>query len=135
MARFTPRAIIAMIAVTLGAFSGVAPAQADPIEMAAQNYDKVSRDGWHLHITIDHEVINSVPNLAGAANSREGFVTASATATATGGSTRSPTACSSSDTSWAASPTYPPACSSAEPRASRHCLGSASGVGYRGLRA
>lgn len=75
-----------MIGVILGAFISVAPAQADPIDMAPQSYDKVSRDGWHLNIHIDHEVINSVPNLAAAANSREGFVTASATATATGGS-------------------------------------------------
>jgi len=86
VARFTPAGAIAMIAVILGAFSGVAPAQANPIDMGPQVYDKVSRDGWHLNIRIDHEVINSVPNLAAAANSREGFVTASATATATGGS-------------------------------------------------
>jgi len=86
VARFTPVGAIASIAVILGAFSGVAPAQADPSEMAPQSYDKVSRDGWHLNIHIDHEVINSVPNLAAAVNSREGFVTASATATATGGS-------------------------------------------------
>nr|WP_234884259.1 hypothetical protein [Mycolicibacterium aubagnense] len=40
------------------------PAYADPAEMAPQVYDKVSRDGWHLQIKIDHESINSVPNLA-----------------------------------------------------------------------
>ena len=51
-----------------------------------QVYDKVTRDGWHLQIRIDHESINSVPNLAAAVNSREGFVTASGTASATGGS-------------------------------------------------
>ncbi|GAC1410902.1 MAG: MspA family porin [Mycobacterium sp.] len=86
VARFIPAGVITMIAVTLGALGISAPAQADPIDMAPQSYDKVSRDGWHLNIRIDHEVINSVPNLAAAANSREGFVTASATATATGGS-------------------------------------------------
>ncbi|WP_243747890.1 MspA family porin [Mycolicibacterium sp. CBMA 226] len=62
------------------------PAHADPAPMAPQVYDKVSRDGWHLQIKIDHESINSVPNLAAAVNSREGFVTASGTATASGGS-------------------------------------------------
>ncbi|MEH3141875.1 MAG: MspA family porin [Mycobacterium kyogaense] len=54
--------------------------------MRPQSYDKVSRDGWHLTIRIDNEVVNSVPNLANANDSREGFVTASATATAVGGS-------------------------------------------------
>ncbi|MUL67576.1 MspA family protein [Mycobacterium sp. CBMA 234] len=62
------------------------PAHAAPVAMAPQVYDKVTRDGWHLQIKIDQESINSVPNLAAATNSREGFVTASATATATGGS-------------------------------------------------
>ncbi|MCV7080765.1 MspA family porin, partial [Mycolicibacterium insubricum] len=61
------------------------PANADPVPMAAQIYDKVSRDGWHMQIRIDNETINSVPNLAEASNSREGFVTASGTATVSGG--------------------------------------------------
>ncbi len=61
------------------------PAHADPVPMAAQIYDKVSRDGWHMQIRIDNETINSVPNLAEASNSREGFVTASGTATVSGG--------------------------------------------------
>lgn len=65
---------------------GAPAARADIVDMAPQVYDKVSRDGWHLQIKIDHESINSVPNLAAAVNSREGFVTASGTATATGGS-------------------------------------------------
>ncbi len=77
-------------AMTLAVFCTIAgvmagPAHADPTAMAPQNYDKVSRDGWHLHIKIENESINSVPNLAAAVNSREGFVTASGTATATGG--------------------------------------------------
>ncbi|MUL46333.1 MspA family porin [Mycobacterium sp. CBMA293] len=54
--------------------------------MAPQVYDKVTADGWHLDIRIHDETVNSVPNLAAAANSREAFVTATATATATGGS-------------------------------------------------
>ncbi|MUL50161.1 MspA family porin [Mycobacterium sp. CBMA293] len=54
--------------------------------MAPQVYDRVTPDGWHLNIQIKDETINSVPNLAAASNSREGFVTATATASATGGS-------------------------------------------------
>ncbi|MFN8073245.1 MAG: MspA family porin [Mycobacterium sp.] len=62
------------------------PASAEPESMPPQIFDKDTRDGWHLQIRIDNELINSVPNLAAAANSREGFVTASGTATASGGS-------------------------------------------------
>ena len=61
-------------------------AHAEPVSMRPQSYDKTSRDGWHLNIRIENEVVNSVPNLANANDSREGFVTASATATAVGGS-------------------------------------------------
>ncbi|HEV7422082.1 MAG TPA: MspA family porin [Mycobacterium sp.] len=63
-----------------------APAQAEPADMATQQYSKATRDGWNLTLSIDSERVNSVPNLAAALNSREGFVTLSATATATGGS-------------------------------------------------
>jgi MspA protein len=74
-----------MLALSLSSHT-VATAHAEPVSMASQVYEKVSRDGWHLNIKIENELVNSVPNLAAAANSREGFVTASATATATGGS-------------------------------------------------
>ncbi|MCH9731892.1 MAG: MspA family porin [Actinomycetia bacterium] len=53
--------------------------------MAAKSYDKLTRDGWNLNIKLEREFVNSVPNLAKAKDSREGFVTISATATATGG--------------------------------------------------
>src|SRR6476646_408704 len=71
--------------VLLAALAG-ATAQAEPVDMANQQYAKTTRDGWHLTLSIDNERVNSVPNLAAALNSREGFVTLSATATATGGS-------------------------------------------------
>ena len=71
--------------VLLAALAG-APAQAEPVDLANQQYSKTTRDGWHLTLSIDNERVNSVPNLAAAVNSREGFVTLSATATATGGS-------------------------------------------------
>ncbi|MEE9243250.1 MAG: MspA family porin [Mycobacterium sp.] len=58
---------------------------AEPVSMAAKSYDKLTRDGWQLNIKLEREFVNSVPNLANARESREGFVTLSATATATGG--------------------------------------------------
>ncbi len=67
------------------AVTATAPASAEPVPMRPLNYDKVSRDGWQLNIRVENEVVNSIPNLANAQNSREGFVTASATATAVGG--------------------------------------------------
>ena len=72
--------------LTLVAVLGASPSQAEPVDMANQQYSKTTRDGWHLTLSIDNERVNSVPNLAAALNSREGFATLSATATATGGS-------------------------------------------------
>jgi hypothetical protein len=80
--RTPPLAVVLTAAL---AIAGAVPAHAEPVAMAAKTYDKVSRDGWQLNIRLDREVVNSVPNLANAANSREGFVTVSATATAVGG--------------------------------------------------
>jgi hypothetical protein len=62
-----------------------APAAADAVDMAPKYLSKQTRDGWNLSISIEAERINSVPNLAGATTSREGFVTLSATAMAEGG--------------------------------------------------
>nr|WP_234884453.1 hypothetical protein [Mycolicibacterium aubagnense] len=55
---------VAAAAVCMVGLMEATPAHADPAVMAPQVYDKVSRDGWHLQIKIDHESINSVPNLA-----------------------------------------------------------------------
>src|ERR1700694_5928561 len=75
----------ALLMVLLAELAGT-PAQAEPVDMANQQYSKTTRDGCHLTLSIDNERVNSIPNLAAALNSREGFVTLSATATATGGS-------------------------------------------------
>jgi MspA len=83
--RWRTRIGTAAVAVLVCAAFVVWPSEAEPVSMRSQTYDKVSRDGWHLNIRIDSEVVNSVPNLANATDSREGFVTASATATAAGG--------------------------------------------------
>ena len=72
----------ALLMVLLAELAGT-PAQAEPVDMANQQYSKTTRDGWHLTLSIDNERVNSIPNLAAALNSREGFVTLSATATAT----------------------------------------------------
>lgn len=71
--------------VALMAAAGVAPAGAEPVPMRPLSADKTSRDGWQLNIRVENEIVNSIPNLANARDSREGFVTASATATAVGG--------------------------------------------------
>jgi hypothetical protein len=75
----------AAVSAILSPFCMAPVVHADPVEMRPQTYDKVSRDGWSLNIRLDHEVVNSVPNLAAAANSREAFVTVSGTATGVGG--------------------------------------------------
>jgi hypothetical protein len=75
----------ALLLVLVAVLEG-APAWAEPVDLATQQYSKTTRDGWQLTLSIDNERVNSVPNLAAALNSREGFVTLSATATATGGS-------------------------------------------------
>jgi hypothetical protein len=75
------------VVVALGLITSIPPAHAEPVNMAPQHYSKATRDGWNLNIAIEGERINSVPNLAAAANSREAFVTLSATATATAGTT------------------------------------------------
>ena len=86
---FKSKPVSAFAAVAAVVVLGVESApvvSAEPVSMAPQVYDKVSADGWHLNLQIRDETVNSVPNLAAAANSREAFVTATATATATGGS-------------------------------------------------
>ncbi|MFD6196338.1 MspA family porin [Mycobacteriaceae bacterium NPDC060252] len=74
------------VVLTLGiAWATTISSAAEPREMAEQNEIKVTRGGWNLHLTLARESVNSVPNLAAAANSREAFVTFEATANATGG--------------------------------------------------
>lgn len=75
----------AAVAMSVASICAAPAAKAEPTGMPPQVYDKISPDGWHLHLQIKDEVVNSVPNLAAAANSREAFVTATATATAAGG--------------------------------------------------
>ena len=53
--------LMLLLAALLGA-----PAQAEPVDLATQQYSKTTRDGWHLTLSIDNERVNSVPNLAAA---------------------------------------------------------------------
>lgn len=85
MKRVAVSCAVTCLALVLGVVSGAATAVAEPVSMAAKSFDKLTRDGWQLNIKLEREFVNSVPNLAKAKESREGFVTLSATATATGG--------------------------------------------------
>jgi MspA protein len=57
---------------------GVAHADPVPIEDVTQSAD--TDDGWHLSASLTRMAINSVPNMAATAFTREGFVTGKAVA-------------------------------------------------------
>lgn len=58
---------------------GVAAAEPLPVEDVTQSTD--TDDGWHLSATLTRMAINSVPNMAATAFTREGFVTGKVVAT------------------------------------------------------
>lgn len=58
---------------------------AQPVDMVPEDLDQVTPDGWHIHLNSFNEVVNSIPNLANATNSREAFVTLYSSATVGGG--------------------------------------------------
>ncbi|MGY4653812.1 MspA family porin [Mycobacterium sp. URHB0021] len=87
MWRFGVRAVGVWVVAVGSLILPPSTAAADPVGMAPKHLSKQTRDGWNLSISIEGERINSVPNLADATTSREGFVTLSATATAEGGET------------------------------------------------
>ena len=55
-------------------------AAADPLPVADVTQSANTDDGWHLSAALTMMTINSVPNMAGTAFTREGFVTGKATA-------------------------------------------------------
>lgn len=71
--------------VLMGILSGVAPAHAETIGLPPKVIDRVSRDHYQIQLRLEREWVTPVPNLAGAPNSHEGFVTVTAVAKATGG--------------------------------------------------
>ena len=69
-------ALAAAIALSVG--GGVAAADPLPVADVTQSAD--TDDGWHLSAALTQMTINSVPNMAATAFTREGFVTAKAAA-------------------------------------------------------
>lgn len=59
-------------------------AAADPLPVADVTQSADTDDGWHLSAALTRMTINSVPNMAATAFTREGFVTGKAEATITG---------------------------------------------------
>ena len=68
----------ALAAIALSVGGGVAAADPLPVADVTQSAD--TDDGWHLSAALTQMTINSVPNMAATAFTREGFVTAKAAA-------------------------------------------------------
>jgi hypothetical protein len=74
---------VGAVAVTLLSLAdGVASAEPLPVADVTQSTD--TDDGWHLSAGLTRMTINSVPNMAATAFTREGFVTGKAAATIDG---------------------------------------------------
>lgn len=58
----------------------VAVAAADPLPVADVTQSAVTDDGWHLSASLTRMTVNSVPNMAATAFTREGFVSGKAAA-------------------------------------------------------
>lgn len=71
-----------MAVVVLSMSGGVAAA--DPLPLADVIQAAQTDDGWHLRSSLTNMTINSVPNMAATAFTREGFVTGKANATIDG---------------------------------------------------
>jgi MspA len=70
-------------AVTLVLLGGGVAAR-DPLPVADVSQSADTDDGWHLSASLTRMTINSVPNMAATAFTREGFVTGKAAATIDG---------------------------------------------------
>ena len=79
---------LVMATLALAISSGAAPAHADlvAIPMPPKTIDKVTRDGWEIEMRLERETVTRTPNLAGAPNSHEAFLTVTGVASASGGS-------------------------------------------------
>ena len=58
-------------------------AAADPLPVADVTQSAETDDGWHLSVALTRMTMNSVPNMAATAFTREGFVTGKAAAAST----------------------------------------------------
>jgi MspA len=79
------RALWVTAVVCSAALSQAPTAAAENVNMAPKDLDETTPDGWHIHLSTSNEIVNSIPNLADAQNSREAFVSLVASATADGG--------------------------------------------------
>jgi hypothetical protein len=79
------RAVCITAAVCCVALAEAPAAVAENVDMAPKDLDEATPDGWSIHLSTSDEVVNSIPNLANAQNSREAFVSLVASATADGG--------------------------------------------------
>jgi hypothetical protein len=70
---------MALLCATGGVGGPVAKAEPLPVADVAQSTN--TEDGWHLGVGLTQMTINSVPNMAATAFTREGFVTGKAAAT------------------------------------------------------
>ena len=80
MARLLRAGAVAVALISLA--DGVAAAEPLPVADVTQSAD--TDDGWHLSAALTRMTINSVPNMAATAFTREGFVTGKAAATIDG---------------------------------------------------
>jgi hypothetical protein len=71
--------VTSVLAVALLPVAG-GVAAADPLPVADVTQTAVTDDGWHLSAALTNMTINSVPNMAATAFTREGFVTGKAVA-------------------------------------------------------
>lgn len=74
--------LIALLPTGAGLTAGVA--SADPLPVADVSQSAITDDGWHLSAALTNMTINSVPNMAATAFTREGFVTGKAVASIDG---------------------------------------------------
>ena len=81
------RALMGLVVVTLTCVGvAIAPgrATADPAPVADVTQSADTDTGWHLTASLTNMTVNSVPNMAATAFTREGFLTGKATATIDG---------------------------------------------------
>ncbi|MGH3723742.1 MAG: MspA family porin [Mycobacterium sp.] len=70
--------VVTLVIALSGA--SVAVAAADPLPVADVTQSAVTDDGWHLSASLTRMTVNSVPNMAATAFTREGFVSGKAAA-------------------------------------------------------
>jgi MspA len=78
------RTLCPMGVIVVGLLVGNGVAAADPVPVADVTQSADTDTGWHLSASLTNMTINSVPNMAATAFTREGFLTGKATATIDG---------------------------------------------------